>query len=805
MRQKIYTMFKNNIKIAFRNLLKNKGFSFINIFGLSIGLTGCLLIALYIRHELSYDAFQRRGDRIARVIMEYRFDGGNQSGRGNFTSIRVAAVFPKIFPEVEAAVKMFNEERIVQYKDNLIEEKKFMYADADFFDVFSFHLIQGDPHRVLVAPNDVVVTRSTAEKYFGTENPVGKLLRVGNDSSQYKVTGVMEDCPSNSQIKFDFLASFASLDLGKEYEETYWDANYTTYLLLRNPDARNALQAKLPDFMKKEMKGQGATVNFFLEPFTRVHLHSEFGGFEPNNNITYIYILAGVALLILVIACSTFINLSTAQSLERAKEVGVRKVIGAGKQQLFWQFIGESGALSLLSLLCSLGLAVLLLSYFNELTGKQLPVRSLFSFPFLFMSIMITAVVSLAAGSYPALILSGFQPVKVLKGSFKHLASGQRLRKSLIVFQFSISVFMIVSTFVIQKQLYFIQHKNLGYDRTRIMVLPADNDMFSSIPLVKQEFRSDPDILNVSACVRSPVEGGGGYNMRSSIMPANEQIAVSANPVDEDFIRTTGISLVAGEDLTAQDVKDASDTDRNRRLYHFILNESAARELGWTPASAIGKKMFLGDNRPGYVKGVVRDFNFESLHHPIKSFILFPEARSNKLLVKLNGHNLPHTISFLELKWEKLFPGRPFEYRFLDEDFNNLYSSERRLGSVMNLFSFVAIILACLGLFGLSSYAVRQRIKEIGVRKILGASIQNIVILLSGGFIRLTIFSLLIAFPLAWWCMTWWLQDFSYRTNTGWGIYLAAGAIVLLLVLLTVAFQAIKAAVANPVIHLRTE
>ncbi len=798
-------MFRSNLKIALRYLVKNKGFSFINIFGLSIGLTCCLLIAVYIRHELSYDNFQQKGNRIARVIMEYSFDGSRETQKGNFTSVRVASVFKSSFPEVEAAVKMDKAERVIQYKESLVNEKSFMYADPDFFKIFSFHLLQGDPARVLENPHSVILTRTTANRYFGQENPVGKFLRVGNDSSLYQVTGVLEDCPINSQIKFDFLASFSSKGLAKEYENTYWDANYTTFILLKSASARNTLQAKLPDFMKKEMTGSGATVNFQLEPFMDIHLHSPFDGFEPNNNIQYIFILAGVALLILVIACSTFINLSTAQSLERAKEVGIRKVIGAGRKQLFWQFIGESAALCILSLLLSLLLSLIFLPSFNRLTSKQLPAGSLFSIPFLVFALFITALVSFLAGAYPAFALTRFQPVKVLKGSFKNLSSGQQLRKSLIIFQFALSVFMIIATFIIQEQLFYIQHRKLGYDRAHVLVVPADKTILPKLPLIKQEFTTNPDVLSVSSTSRSPVEGGGGYNMRSSVMPESEQIAVTANPIDEDFVKTTGLSLIAGEDLTRQDMKDALTDSTKQPQYRFILNESAARELGWTPVEAVGKKMFLGDNRPGYVKGVVKDFNFESLHNPVKSFVLFTEARENKLLLKLSGQHLTQTISFLGSKWKELVPGRPFEYRFMDDDYNTLYHAELRLGNVMNVFSLLAIVLACLGLFGLSSYAIQQRTKEIGVRKVLGASVNNIVLLLSGGFVKLTSISILISFPLAWWCMTEWLAGYTYRISMNWYIYLMAGAIVLLLSLCTVVFQSVKAALANPVKNLRTE
>lgn len=801
-------MFRNYFKTALRNFWKNKTSSAINIFGLTIGMTSCLLIALYISHELSYDNFELKGSRIARVIMGYKFDGGSDLKKGNFTSVRVATVFKKTFPEVEAAVRMSDNQQVVRYQDKLFSEKRFMFADPSFFDLFTFKLLQGYTKTVLSAPHQVVLTESTVKKYFGNgsyQNVIGQALQVGNDSIPYKITGIIQDCPANSQIKFDFLASFSSLGLTGEYEDSYWDANYTTYLLLKNKNALSPLQAKIFPFMKKEMAGQGAMVNFYLEPFTKIHLYSEYGGFEPNNSITYIYILAAVALLILVIVCSTYINLSTARSMERAKEVGMRKVIGAGKKQLFWQFIGESFLLCLMAILLSMAAAVCILPWFNQLSERQLQATSLFSLPFVLISFSIVVCISLLAGSYPALILTSFQPIKVLKGAFKNTSHAQWLRKSLIVFQFAISIFLIVSTFIIQKQLYYIQHKKLGYDREHVLLLPMDSKIFAHLSVIKQQFKTNPDIISVSACNSTPVNIGGGYNMRSSIMPDNQQMAVTANPVDEDYIKTTGLQIIAGTDFTQQDIKDAATEDRNKRLFHFILNASAAKELGWTPEEAVGKKMFLDNSRPGYVKGVVRDFNFESLHSAIKPLVLFPVSWAGTMLVKLSGHNLSQTISFLQSKWKILAPDRPFEYRFMDEQYNKLYSAELRLGKIMNLFAAIAIVLACLGLFGLSSYAAQQRNKEIGVRKVLGATVFNVWALLSKDFIVLVFISLLIAIPIAYYCMHNWLLNYEYRTGISWWIFAAAGIGAFTITLLTVSFQSIKAGLVNPVKSLRTE
>jgi putative ABC transport system permease protein len=450
-------------------------------------------------------------------------------------------------------------------------------------------------------------------------------------------------------------------------------------------------------------------------------------------------------------------------------------------------------------------IATLLMPFFNRLTGKQLYASELFSLSFILFSIAVAFCVSLLAGSYPALILTRFQPVRVLKGSFKNTDSGQWLRKSLIVFQFAISVFLIVSTLIVQKQLYYIQHKNLGYNREHVLVLPSTADMDKKLNTFKEQFKQNVDVISVSLCARNPVEGGGGYNMRSAPMPSNQQIAVTANPGDEDFVKTVGLQLIAGGDLTEQDVKDTKNEDDKKRTFHFILNETAAKQLGWTPQEAIGKKMFLDDSRPGFVRGVVKDFHFQSLHEPIKGYVLFPDRWHSELLVKISGQNVEHTLLFLQSKWTSLVPTRPFEYRFMDDDYNKLYNAELRLGKLMDIFSATAILLACIGLFGLSSYSAQQKIKEIGIRKVLGASVKSIIISLSRDFIRLTMIAIIIALPVAWWATAKWLQDFSYRTNINWSIYVVAAVATILLSMITVAFQAIKAAVANPVKSLRTE
>jgi len=794
-------MIRNNLKVTVRSLWKNKVASAINIFGLTVGLTSCLLIALYVQHEASFDSFEKNGKRIARVIMEYAFDGSPETKRGNYTSTKVAPEFSRTFPEVEFAIRMDDGDMIVKHGDNLVTEPYFLFADSTFFKIFSADLVQGNPAEALNGPFKVVLTESTARKYFENEDPMGKILLTGTDEIPYEVTGVIRDYPSNSQIRFDFLASFSSK--GENQEVTYWNANFTTYLLLKDEHAFALLQEKITLFMKKEMAGSGASVNFLLEPFDKIHLHSEYAGFVPNTSIAYLYILSGVALLILVIVSFTYINLSTARSVERAKEVGIRKSIGAARTQLFWQFMSESVIICVIAVTLSFLLIFLTLPYFRQLIEKELPFTSLFSFSFIGVSFLVTMVVSFLAGSYPAIVLSGFHPVKVLKGIIRTDA-GKWIQPSLIVFQFAISIFLVVATLIIQSQLYFIQHKSLGYDRDHVVVLPMRKKMLDDLSVIKQQLKANPAVISVSRCVSTPVKIPGGYNMRSDQMAESEQHSVTATPIDEDYIKTTGLEIIAGSDLTEQDSKDVSHEERKDNIYHFILNESAAKDLGWSPEEAVGKKMFMGD-REGFVRGIVRDFHFESMHNNIKPLVLFTEIRGNNLLVKVNGKNLQETISFLEKKWKQLVPFVPFEYHFLDDDYNALYKSELQLGTVMNLFSVIAILLACLGLFGLSTFVVQQRIKEIGIRKILGASLVHIVGLLSGKFTILVIVAITIASPLAYLLMTHWLQGFAYRVEINMWTFVIAALSALAIAFLTVSVQSVKAALTNPAQTLKSE
>ena len=799
-------MLQNYLKIALRNLLRHRVFSIINIVGLAIGLTACLLIALYIQDELAYDAFHEKGDRIARVVMEYS-QGNTGVTKDGVTGTKVAPAFKRNFPEVEAGVRMMSAQNVVKLGEKLFTEKRFYYADAPFFDIFSFKLLVGDPKKVLSEPNTLVISANTAQKYFGSDNPVGKILRV-NDAKDFTITGVAADCPQNSQIQFDLLASFTSLRAAQS-EETWWNANYTTFLLLKNKENIQTLQAKITPFMKTQFSKEEMADGFLtysLEPYSQVHLHSQVENtFEPNGNIAYLYIFSIVALLILVIACVTYLNLTTARATERAKEVGMRKVLGAARKQLFEQFMTESAMLTVVALLLSIVLTNLFLTPFNALIDKKIMPSSIFSPYNLAFMLGIGLTITMLAGSYPALVLSSFQPIKVLKGAFKFSFSGLFLRKSLIIFQFMISVFLIISTIIIKNQLHFIQNKELGYQKDQVLVLPMDSKVNEKLQTFKSVFKSNAEVLGVSGAYETPVFINGGYSMWGEGMLLGKQKSVAALPVDENFAETVGLKIIAGTDFSEADMKRITNTDEKKNYFYFIINESAVKSMGWTVENAVGKKMDLGESRRGEVKAVIKDFHFASLHQKIEPLVIFPDVSFNTLMVRLSGKDVPQTLALLSKQWKEIAPQLPFEYEFMDDEFNRLYTSETRIGTAFGVFAFLAIFLACLGLFGLATFTILQRTKEIGIRKVLGASVQQIVGLLSKDFLKLVILSILIASPIAYYFMDKWLQDFAYRVDISWWIFALAGIVAIVIALLTVSYQAIRAALANPVKSLRTE
>jgi putative ABC transport system permease protein len=796
-------MLRNYFKIAVRNLLRHRFFTAINLAGLVMGLTACLLIGVYFAHELSYDGFHTNGDRIARVVMQYKIGDGAELTAG-VTGTKVAPEFKRQFAEVEAGVRMYATEKVVALNDKMFTEKQFYFADSNFFEVFSFQLLVGNPKTALQGPQNLVITQATAQRYFGQENPVGKTLKVGEEA--YNITGVAANCPANSHIQFDFLAGFQNLRAAQQPEQ-WGSANWVTYLLLRDETSVATLQRKIRPFMdtqfpKDELNGGYWT--YALEPFTRVHLHSPVqNAFVPNVDITYLYLLAAVAVVILLIACFTYLNLTTARAADRAKEVGVRKVVGAARPQLFWQFMAEAAVLTTLALGLSLGLAALALPQFNELTGQAIPPSNLWQTNNLLILFGLGLVIAGLAGSYPALVLSGFRPLTVLKGSFKTSGAGLGLRKSLIVLQFGISVFLVVATLVVQGQLGFIQNRKLGYDKEHVVVLQANRKIIEQMETFKAVFKASPEVRGVTDAYETPVNIDGGYELWAEGMPEGQSSSISGWPVGLDFAQTLGLELVAGRDFTQADFDQISGNDPEKYYFHYILNETAVRNLGWTPQEAIGRR--LNVQGPGEVTAVVRDFHFASLHQAITPLVIFPGTYNPRILVKLSGQNLPQTLDYLAAEWKKLAPHRPFAYEFMDQEFDQLYAIEARLGRAFSLFAGLAILLACLGLFGLATFTIGQRAKEVSIRKILGARTLQVSLLLTRDFLGLVALAFALAAPLAYLAMDHWLTDFAYRIEVAWWMLALAGAAALAMALISVASQSLRAALANPVDSLRSE
>ncbi|HVW95073.1 MAG TPA: ABC transporter permease [Mucilaginibacter sp.] len=792
-------MLRNYIKIAWRNLKKNRLYAFVNILGLTVGIVSCLLIGIYIKDELSYDRFNVNADRIVRVTMNYALGGNPQ--KVAVTGTKVGPQFKRSFPQVADFVRMEKNPGVITYDDRVFEEKNILYADPSFFKIFSFKLVKGD-ESALNATGKIIITETAAKKYFDQEDPIGKTLKIG--SQPFLVTAVAKDSPSNSQIKFDFVVSFSNINASKE--ENWWSANYITYLLLKNKNGMQPLQKKIDAYMSSirqtELKMEGNQyLTYTLEPLTSVHLHSDREGLEPNGSVTYIYVMVVVAVLILIIACVNYINLSVAQSAGRGAEIGIRKVMGAAKHQLFRQFIGESIFVTLIALLLAIGLAFILLPSFNQLSAKQLQFASIID-PAILGSMLILGVgIGFAAGSYPALLLSGVKLARILKSGFS-FTSGQGVRKSLIVFQFVISIFLIVTTIVILQQLSYIRTKDIGYNKSNVVVLPVNWQMVQRVDGLKKEIRNIPGVEAVAAANNEPVNVQWGDGISTA---DGKTITVNALPMDEDFIKTMQLKIVAGEDFNQTDLLQMDTTNQGKNFrYSFMLNEAAVRQLGWTPKEAIGKE--ISKNFPGKIKAVVKDFNFKSFHSEIGPLLIFLDHdQARDLFVRVNGNSTASVLHSIEKLWKTRVPERPFSYKFLDEDYDAMYRSEQRTAGVFSTFSALAIILACLGLFAVTAYAVVQRTKEIGIRKVLGATVSNIILLISKDFLWLVIIATAIASPIAWYMAHSWLQDFAYRITIHWWIFLTAGAASLIVAAVTVSIQAIKAALANPVKSLKNE
>ncbi|MEO9022019.1 MAG: ABC transporter permease [Ginsengibacter sp.] len=804
-------MFRNYLKTAFRNLRKNKLYSAINIFGLAIGLASCLLIGIYISNELSYDKFNVNASRIVRATMEY-----SQAGTLNKTATtgtKPGPQFERTFPSIENYTRTYITHGVVKSGNKTFEEPRLLFADTSFFKIFSFKIIEGNPTTALDAPDKMVITKSMAKKYFGNDpdsyrNALGKTLIIGGKDLQ--ISAVCQDPPQNSQIKFDFVTQFANIG-NRVNQEDWWTANWVTYFLLRDKKDIAPLQKQISNYMqtrdvRKEAGLEGKDyLTYHLEPLMKVHLYSSLPGFEPNGSIKNVYMLALIALLILIIACANYTNLATAQSAGRSGEIGMRKVMGASKKQVFIQFMSESFVITFAAAILALILSILLIPSFNEISGdnfsygfllKPLPIMAL---------IVFTLIISFLAGLYPALVLSGTQVMGVLKKGFNFTGGNNLLRKTLIVAQFGISVFLIIYTIVILQQMHFLQTKNVGYDKNQVVVLPIGGKMMDNFQNLKSAFQQVPGVDAVTASYDNPGDVGWSDGMTTTDEKGQHTISLNALPVDLDFTKTLKMKMVAGRDFQQSDF-GMMDTSHNNANYRqpYVINETLAKKIGWTPGQAIGKTINMGD--PGPVVGVVKDFNFTSLHNPIGPLIVFLDRDfSHSFMLRISSNNIKSTLDHLETVWNKRIPDRPFSYHFLDDDYNKLYASEQRTSSLFSIAAGLAIVLACLGLFGLAAFTTLQRTKEIGIRRVLGANVSSITLLIAENFLELVGIAILIAAPLAWWAGNKCLQDFAFRVPVHWYIFVATAFVTAFIALCTVGYHSVKAALTNPVESLRSE
>lgn len=816
-------MFKNYLKIALRNLLKHKGYSLINILGLAIGITCCLLIMLFVADELSYDRFHEKADSIYRLNWDFKWS--NQEGVGPGTPPPLAAALVNEIPEIEAATRIFPvADMITRSADKAFNQSGILGVDANFFRVFGFKLLEGDPQTVLSQPNSVVLTEETAHKYFGNTPAVGKTLVIGEDklifdrsySSVFTVTGIVQNPPHNSHIQFEMLTSMASHPEVAFFDWSWIWMQMATYAVVREGASLTALEAKIAEVVQQRAPGSlervglsynniianGGRWSFVFQPLADIYLGSVNIGnrLGPLGNRIYVYVFTVIAVLILSIACINFMNLSTARAAGRAKEVGIRKVLGSFRSRLIGQFLSESLLFSVIAMFFALGMTELLLPFFNYISGKTLELHFFEPawLPLLLVALIIF--VGLAAGYYPGLYLSSFKPVEVLKGRAAAGLRSRNLRYALVIFQFVISISLIICTLLVHKQLQYVRHKDLGFDKENILVISNENERLGNqAALYKEIIKNNSLVENATVSTGVPPEWGfqDYYKIEGK---ESETFDLISYMTDEDFLVTLGIEIVEGRGFSK---------DFSTEAASVILNESAVKQYGWE--EAIGKKITYPGSGEFRVIGVMKDFNFATLHSPVLPFALFHSASksyqipASYIIVRLKPGDLESAITILKAEWNAIVPGIPFEYSFLDDNLDSQYRAEKRLSKIFLVFSGLAIFVACLGLLGLASFTAEARTKEIGIRKVLGASVGGIVGMLSKEFTRWVLFANLIAWPLAWYAMNLWLENFAYRIEIGWWEFVLAGALALVIALLTVGYQAVKAALSNPVESLRYE
>ena len=803
-------MLKNYLKIAFRNIVKNRTFSLINISGLSLGLACCILISLYVINELSYDKYNNKVDKIFRVKYSLKLNGITY----NEASIPfpAAGVLKSDYPEVENAVRLYKntEPTLIRYNDNKYLEEKFFFADKSIFNIFDFKFIDGNPESAFNDPASVVITKSTAEKYFGNENPLNKILKYENNSV-LKVTGIIEDVSSTSHFSFDFIAPLdfqlnaweSTNSLNGREKQWFWTGSWT-YLLLKSATSYKELNTKFPTFVKKyfpdRIKG-GITLG--LQPLKDIHLYSNLENeIKPNSSVIYIYIFSVIAFFVLLIACMNFINLTTAKSLKRIKEVGIRKTLGATKTSLLYQMFIETAISVLISLLFAFGLVELFLPQFNNITGVKSGLFLIGFSDWTFFVLTILFIVTLLSGIYPAFFISKFNPASSIKGAYQVKPSKNYLRKAVVVAQFSISIALMIGVLIIVQQLKYIQNKKLGFDKKDIVCIKAHSEVTSKFETFKEDLLQNPSIKSVSTTSNIPGEGFYTYRFVPEGKTIEKPVVLPLLNVDYDFLKTLSIKVILGRNFSKEYPSDGSTA--------FLVNQEALKELGWEK-DPLGKRISLfaaGTNeieKSGKVIGVIDDVIYESLHQAVKPIVLTLGGYTESYLVKYSNGNENGVINYLQQRWNDFASDWPIEYSFLESNLTKNYKSENNLQTIVNYFTLFAFFITCFGLFGLASFTAEQRTKEIGIRKVLGATISNIVLMLSSEFLILVAVANIVAWPIAYYIMSKWLEYFAYKTNLSIGVFLIAGFLVLIIALLTVSFQAIKAATANPVRSLRYE
>ncbi len=797
-------MLKNLLTVALRNLRKDVGYSLLNILGLTIGITCSLLLLLYVANELSYDRYHDKADRIYRVFTDIKEP--EQEDHITFTQFPLGPALVKDYPEVEQSVRFVGGgSTLLKNGNQQFYEENIMYADSNLFEVFTYTFLEGNPKTALMAPNSIVLTRALAEKYFQTAaNSLGKSLQSDGDHV-YKVSAVIENVPLHSHLRFNALLPVSNLSADFLTQSNWGNFSLFTYVLLHpNTDFR-ALEKKMLPMYKTYMASIFApyhvTMKYGLQPIVDIHLKSTLNG-EPEElgSMSYIYIFSVVALFMVLIACINYMNLTTARSARRAKEIGIRKVAGSQQGQLIFQFLIESLVLTLVSLGLSLCVMYLLLPFFNEMSGKQLNGNMLLLQPVLWMGmLLIIGIVGLAGGAYPAFYLSRFNPVLVLKGNLSKGSSNTTLRKTLVVVQFTISMVMLISTWVVYDQLNFLKNKDLGYTKDQMVVVTVDpsKGRRHELDVLKNELRQHPHIEAVSTSRGIP---GSSQNFILFEFEGKEGFTNAGSDtygIDPFYLPTLGIQVVKGRNFT--------ETDRSDSTRRMIVNEALVRKMGWK--EPIGKKLRIAGDTTNLaeVVGVVKDFHQKSLYNPIEPLVLLYRENNNTIEVKVNPKDVPQTVAYIEKSFKKVFPQEVFQYTFLDQDFQSQFAADQKRGKIFTLFSTLTIAIACLGLLGLVAFTTEQRRKEISIRKVMGAEVGSLFMLISKSFLILVGISCILAFPIAWYFMHQWLESFPYKTDLKVTTFLISAGVVVCMTLLTVSYHTFQAAWTNPVKNLRSE